>query len=580
MRSKFLGGLIAILLAGPTYAQSGPVTFSQFVMNTPVDATPASTDVIPIVPSSAATEKVTLGSLQSYLFGQVSGGLTMSAAGVGYLSVPSVGTLGGIYSQTPVSHNFLTGVNTSGQPTYAQPAYTDISGLGTIATKSATSGQSLLEGDGAGGLANVTIGTCLSLSSGTLSSACSGTVSSVSVASANGFSATVLTPTTTPNINMGVTITGITKGVSGALAAATAGTDFVAPGGALGTPSSGTATNLTGLPLTTGVTGILPGANGGTGVANTGKTITLGGNLTTSGAFATTLTETGTTNVTLPTSGTLISSSTALSGPCTGTPSTTTFLRGDCTWSAPPLPALNGYINGLGLSNDGTTPNSVLDIAAGVATDSTNVISIVGTAFTKSTAGTWVSGSGNNGMGTGLTVTASTWYHVYAIINGGNYDVYFDTSATAANKPASTTAFRYIGSFWVDASTHIATFVQNGQRVKYTLSSFTDLSAGSATAATAVTLHTPPGFVTFPTLNLSETQATAGAANQATILGPTSGGLGECYITAAVASVTATMQCSTTTNTSSQIYYIVNVATTALTIQTIGYTNPHLAPNF
>lgn len=53
---------------------------------------------------------------------------------------------------------------------------------------------------------------------------------------------------------------------------------------ALGTPASGVATNLTGLPLTTGVTGVLPVANGGTGSATaTSNTIFAG---PTSGAAA------------------------------------------------------------------------------------------------------------------------------------------------------------------------------------------------------------------------------------------------------------------------------------------------------
>jgi hypothetical protein len=63
---------------------------------------------------------------------------------------------------------------------------------------------------------------------------------------------------------------------------------------------------------TDAVTGTLPAARGGTGVSNS-NTITLAGNLVTSGANALTFTTTGATNVTLPTSGTLVNTASNLS---------------------------------------------------------------------------------------------------------------------------------------------------------------------------------------------------------------------------------------------------------------------------
>lgn len=66
--------------------------------------------------------------------------------------------------------------------------------------------------------------------------------------------------------------------------------------------------------ITTGTwnASLITGTYGGTGVNNGASTITLGGSLTTSGAFASTFTMTGITGVTFPTSGTLFSSSNAV----------------------------------------------------------------------------------------------------------------------------------------------------------------------------------------------------------------------------------------------------------------------------
>ena len=67
----------------------------------------------------------------------------------------------------------------------------------------ATSGSSILYGNGAGGFSNVTIGSGVAFSGGTLSATGNGgTVTSVSVTTANGVSGTVATSTTTPAISL------------------------------------------------------------------------------------------------------------------------------------------------------------------------------------------------------------------------------------------------------------------------------------------------------------------------------------------------------------------------------------------
>ena len=92
-----------------------------------------------------------------------------------------------------------------------------------------TANQALVT-DGAGVLSFASTGT--------------GTVTAVSVSSTNGFAGTS-SGGATPALTLSTSITGVLKGNGTAISAATAGTDFVAPSGALGTPSSGTLTNCT-----------------------------------------------------------------------------------------------------------------------------------------------------------------------------------------------------------------------------------------------------------------------------------------------------------------------------------------------
>jgi len=155
------------------------------------------------------------------------------------------------------------------------------------------------------------------------------------------------------------------------------------------------------------------------------------------------------------------------------------------------------YLAGMMLSNDPTTPNSVLDISAGYCTDSLNVVPILLGPFTKQLLGPWIAGSGNKGLGVGLTLVINTWYHVYAIINGGVPDIYFDVSTVAAQAPAGTTAFRRIGAIKTDVSGHILAFTQIGDDFIWATETIdANLTATFSSTPTLFQLSVPLGIST------------------------------------------------------------------------------------
>ena len=279
-----------------------------------------------------------------------------------------------------------------------------------------------------------------------------GSVTTVSVTSANGLAGTVANPTTSPDITLSTTVTGLLKGNGTAIIAASPGTDYLVP--------TGSGASLTG--ITTGqISGLGTAATANTGTS--GATIPLNnGNLTLSGtvnhtgafevngyqmtfpALAATLLSTtgsgasltGITSAQVSGLGSLATLSAAPAGSLTGTLATSAFpaLTGDVSNTAGSLSINVTKLHGSTLtSGDWCNSNgSIINCGVTPVTNTNQLTNGAGflTANQSITLGGDASGSGTtaitvtNGKVNGTSYPASPSTNTVPVVTGTNAVTY------------------------------------------------------------------------------------------------------------------------------------------------------------
>lgn len=180
-------------------------------------------------------------------------------------------------------------------------------------------------------------------------------------------------------------------------------------------------------------------------------------------------------------------------GTFNGRTGTVVPVTGDYQYSNNTLPLPVGYQSGMTLSNDVSTPNTVLDIASGICRDNTDTVNIkVASSYTKSISSNWAVGTGTGGLDTG-TATANNWYHVFAILrpDTGVTDYIFSLSLSPT-LPTNYTKFNRIGSFRLGASATILAFTQVGNTFLWTSDDGGNVAfVNTVSAVTTAVIATP-----------------------------------------------------------------------------------------
>lgn len=178
--------------------------------------------------------------------------------------------------------------------------------------------------------------------------------------------------------------------------------------------------------LSLGWTGVLSSTRGGTGVNNGSATLTLGGSVTHSGSFTTTLIVTANTSVTLPTSGTLVNSAVTTLSSLVSIGTITTGV-----WTGTTIAVANGgsgttTLTGI-LKGNGTSAFTAVTAPSGALVGDTDSQTLTNKTLTGPVMTAPVLGTPASGIGTNITgITAA---HVVAGTFGtGAYTM--DTSLT------------------------------------------------------------------------------------------------------------------------------------------------------
>lgn len=261
---------------------------------------------------------------------------------------------------------------------------------------------------------------------------------------------------------------------------------------------------------------------------------------------------------------------TAAFGTSTTQIATTAFVQG----AIPGASILRNYIAGLTLSTAGSS--ATFGVAAGQATDSTNVANMtLSSAYTKTTSA-WALGTGNGSLDTGA-IANNTWYSVYEItrVDTGVVDILTSLSATTPTLPTNYTLFRRIGSMLINGSAQWTAFTQNGNQFLWTGGPVLDQNPATvgATASTLTLASIPTGVKVNVLFNSTINNITSASDVYFSSLdtNDVALGLGTRQLSMSAMSVSTAGSFNVLSNSSGQIRARADAASTSVFIGTAGW---------